>query len=205
MADALLWAGKQQAAEYGVPEPQVSIQNGGGIRNDSVIPTGPVTALNTYEIAPFANFVAVVPDVPRETLKQLLERGVAAAPDASGAFMQVGGLRFTYDTSKQAQVVEPGSGGTIVTPGERVQEVVLDDGTVIVENGQVVDGPPVTIATNDFSARGGDDYPFGGLPFTPVGITYQGALEQYLTDGLSGKVTAEDYPEGGEGRITPIN
>src|SRR5690606_34940045 len=123
---------------------------------------------------------------------------------ASGAFMQVGGLKFTYDTSKQAQEVEPGSGGTIVTPGERVQDVTLDDGTVIVQDGKVVDGPPVTIATNDFSARGGDDYPFDGLEFTPVGVTYQGSLEGYLTEGLSGKITAEDYPEGGEGRITPV-
>ncbi|MGH3434686.1 MAG: bifunctional metallophosphatase/5'-nucleotidase, partial [Thermocrispum sp.] len=132
LSDALLWAGQQKAEEYGVPAPQVSIQNGGGIRNDSTIPAGPVTALNTYEIAPFANFVAVVPEVSRETLRQLLERGVAAAPEAAGAFMQVGGLQFSYDVSKPAQVVEPGSGGTIVTPGERVQSVVLDDGTVIV-------------------------------------------------------------------------
>lgn len=204
LADGLLWAGQQNAAEYGVPEPQVSIQNGGGIRNDSLIPAGPITALNTYEIAPFANFVAVVPEVSRDTLRQLLERGVAASPSAAGAFMQVGGLKFTYDVSKQAQVVTPGSGGTIVTPGERVQSVVLDDGTVIVENGQVVDGPAVSLATNDFSARGGDDYPFGGAEFTPVGITYQASLEQYLTDALGGTVSAADYPEGGEGRITPV-
>lgn len=204
LADGLLWAGQQKAAEYGVPEPQVSIQNGGGIRNDSLIPAGPITALNTYEIAPFANFVAVVPEVSRDTLRQLLERGVAASPSAAGAFMQVGGLKFTYDVSKQAQVVTPGSGGTIVTPGERVQSVVLDDGTVIVENGQVVDGPAVSLATNDFSARGGDDYPFGGAAFTPVGVTYQASLEQYLTDALGGTVSAADYPEGGEGRITPV-
>lgn len=80
---------------------------------------------------------------------------------------------------------------------------MLDDGTVIVENGAVVDGPSVSLATNDFSARGGDGYPFGDAAFTPVGITYQAALQQYLTDALGGAVTADQYPEAGSGRITP--
>jgi 5'-nucleotidase / UDP-sugar diphosphatase len=203
LADALVWAGAQNAAEYGVPEPVVGIQNGGGIRNDSLIPAGDVTALDTFDVAPFANFVAVVPEVPRDTLRQLLERGVAAAPGAAGAFTQVAGLSFTYDPARQAQVVDE-STGEILTPGERVQRVVLDDGTVLVDGGQVVDGPAVPLATNDFSARGGDAYPLKGLAFTPVGTTYQQALQDYLEQGLSGKVLAADYPEGGEGRITPL-
>jgi 5'-nucleotidase / UDP-sugar diphosphatase len=202
LADALVWAGAQKAAEYGVPEPVVGIQNGGGIRNDALIPAGDVTALDTYDVAPFANFVAVVPEVPRETLRQLLERGVAGLPSAAGAFTQVSGLSLTYDVTRQAQVVDE-STGEIVTPGERVRQVVLDDGTVLVEDGQVVDGPAVPLATNDFSARGGDAYPLEGLDFTPVGTTYQQALQDYLEQGLSGKVLAADYPEGGEGRITP--
>nr|WP_235999068.1 5'-nucleotidase C-terminal domain-containing protein [Qaidamihabitans albus] len=203
VADSLRWAGRQRAAEYGVTPPRVAIQNGGGIRNDSVLPAGDITALNTYEIAPFSNFVSVVPEVPRATLRQLLERGVAASPNAAGAFMQVSGLEFTYDTTRTAQVVEEGT-STIVTPGERVRDVVLDDGTVVVSEGTVVEGPPVSLATNDFSARGGDGYPFGDLPFTPVGTTYQQALEGYLGEGLSGTVTAERYPVGGTGRITAV-
>ncbi len=204
VADALVWAGAQKAAEYGVPAPVVGIQNGGGLRNDAVIPAGPVTALDTYDVAPFANFVAVVPEVPRDTLRRLLERGVAAAPSAAGAFIQVSGLSFGYDVSRQAQVVNE-STGQILTPGERVRDVVLDDGTVLVRDGQVVDGAPVPVATNDFSARGGDAYPLKGLDFTPVGTTYQGALRGYLEEGLSGKVRAADYPVGGEGRITTTN
>ncbi|WP_020578147.1 bifunctional metallophosphatase/5'-nucleotidase [Actinopolymorpha alba] len=204
LADALRWAGAQKAAEYGVPAPVVGIQNGGGIRNDAVIPAGKVTVLDTYDVAPFSNFVVVVPQVPRETLRQLLERGIAATPSAAGAFTQVSGLSFTYDVTKQAQVVNETT-GEIITPGARVQNIVLDDGTVVVENGQVVDGPAISVATNDFSARGGDAYPLKGLDFTPVGTTYQKALEDYLTEGLSGKVIAADYPEGGEGRIKSIS
>jgi 5'-nucleotidase/UDP-sugar diphosphatase len=92
----------------------------------------------------------------------------------------------------------------VLAPGERVRSVVLDDGTVIVENGQVVDGAPLAVATNDFSARGGDQYPFRGLPFTTVGVTYQQALAEFLVDGLGGAVTAAAYPEGGSGRITQL-
>lgn len=203
VADSILWAGRQQAEEYDVPVPQVAIQNGGGIRNDSVLPAGEVTALNTYEVAPFANFVAVVPEVPRDVLRQLLERGVAAAPDASGAFMQVAGLKFTYDPTRQAQEIREGT-NEVVTPGERVRDVVLDDGTVLVADGVVVEGPPVTVATNDFSARGGDGYPFTDLPFTSVGLTHQLAVQGFLSEGLGGTVTAADYPEGGVGRITSL-
>lgn len=162
-----------------------------------------MTALNTYEVAPFANFVAVVPEVPRDTLRQLLERGVAGAPGEAGAFVQVSGLTFSYDTTRQAQVVDE-STGEIITPGQRVRRVALDDGTVIVADGQVVAGAAVSVATNDFSARGGDSYPLKGLPFTPVGKTYQQALAEYLETGLSGKVTATQYPTGGDGRITRV-
>jgi hypothetical protein len=77
---------------------------------------------------------------------------------------------------------------------------VLDDGTVLIKDGEIVPGKPtVDIATIDFLARGGDAYPFRGAPFTTLGVTYQQTLENYLRE--IGTVTAADYPEGGEGRI----
>jgi 5'-nucleotidase len=203
MADALLFGGRQHAGEFSVVQPDIALQNGGGIRNNSVIPPGPLTELDTFAIAPFSNFVSVVPDVPRSQVKEILENAVSAIPVADGRFAQVAGFRFTYDPSQQAQVVD--DEGNVLTPGERVQSVVLDDGTVIVENGQVVDGDPIAIATNDFSARGGDQYPFRGLPFTTVGVTYQQALADYLVTGLNGLVSDEEYPEGGEGRIEQVD
>jgi 5'-nucleotidase len=60
------------------------------------------------------------------------------------------------------------------------------------------------VATIDFSARGGDQYPFRGAPFTVVGVSYQQALRNYIVDGLGGTITAADYPEGGEGRIERV-
>ncbi len=202
LADALLDAGQDGAEEFGVAAPQVALQNGGGIRNNSLIPAGPVTELDTFAVAPFANFVAVVPDVPRAQFKELLENAVSQLPTADGRFAQVAGFRFTWSAAGVAQVTA--EDGTVTTPGTRVTEVVLDDGTPLVTGGVVVDGPPVSVATNDFSARGGDVYPFRGLPFTSVGVSYQQALAAYLTDDLGGAITAADYPEGGEGRITPV-
>ncbi|MCP2332203.1 bifunctional metallophosphatase/5'-nucleotidase [Actinoalloteichus caeruleus] len=203
LADAVRWQAAEQADEYDVPVPEVAIQNGGGIRNGTVIPAGPVSELNTFEVSPFGNFVSVVPDVPRDRLRQLLERGVAALPGQAGQFMQVSGMRFTYDVEETAQVVEVNT-GEVLTPGERVRDVVLDDGTVLVADGEVVDGPAVSVAVNDFSARGGDGYPFVGLDFTVVGRTDQQALSGYLREGLGGTVSSERYPSGGEGRIVSV-
>jgi 5'-nucleotidase/UDP-sugar diphosphatase len=99
--------------------------------------------------------------------------------------------------------------GYVFEPGTRVQEVELDDGTAIVQGGDVVAGAPdIDVATIDFLARGGDQYPFGELPFTSVGVSYQQALLNYIQQ-LPGAplpvISAADYPEGGEGRITREN
>jgi 2',3'-cyclic-nucleotide 2'-phosphodiesterase (5'-nucleotidase family) len=202
VADALLDAGEDNAADFGVVDPDVAIQNGGGIRNNSLIPAGPITELDTFSIAPFPNFVSVVPDVPREQFKEIVENMVSQIPDADGRFGQVAGFSFSYDARGTAQEVD--AAGNVLIPGDRVRSLTLDDGTVIVANGAVVLGPAVAIATNDFSARGGDLYPFRGLPFTTVGVTYQQALSDYIVEDLAGLITAVDYPEGGEGRIVRL-
>jgi 5'-nucleotidase len=202
--DGVLRAAQVRAADFGVDAPQIAVQNGGGIRNNSLIPAGPITELNTFDIAAFANFVSVIEDVPRATIKATLENAVSRRPGEDGRFAQIAGFRYTYSLAGTAQVTA--TDGTITTPGTRVQEVVLNDGTVIVSGGQVVDGPPIDVATIDFLARGGDQYPFIGLPFTTLGLTYQTALAEYLTDGLAGLITAVQYPPipaGGPGtRIT---
>jgi hypothetical protein len=51
-----------------------------------------------------------------------------------------------------------------------------------------------SVAIDDFSARGGDRYPFRGLPFTTVGVTYQQAPADFITTALGGQITANAYP-----------
>jgi 2',3'-cyclic-nucleotide 2'-phosphodiesterase (5'-nucleotidase family) len=200
MADALLWQANQLAGSFGVAPADVALQNGGGIRNNNLIPAGPITELTTFSIAPFGNFVSIVPDVPREQFKEIMENAVSSIPAADGRFAQISGFSMVYNPAGTAQVVN--NDGIVLTPGNRIVSIVLDDGTVIVSGGAVVPGPSVSISTNDFSARGGDQYPFRGAPFTTVGVTYQQALKNYIENALGGLISAADYPEGGEGRIT---
>ncbi len=215
MADSQLWQAQQLAGDFGVASPDVALQNGGGIRNDSIIAPGSdlgsegqVTELDTFDMAPFGNFVAIVPDIPRTQFKEILENTVSRTqpgdtPGGTGRFAQIAGFTMVWTGSGTAQVLD--SNGNVTTPGTRVQSVVLDDGTVIVAGGSVVAGPDITIAIADFLARGGDEYPFRGAPFTTVGVSYQQALFNYIVaptggGGLGGFISEADYAEGGEGR-----
>ena len=203
VADALLWQAEQLAPGAGQPVPDVALQNGGGIRNDDVRGPGLITLLDTFDMLPFANFVSVVPGIPREQFKELLENAVSRVEFGDGRFAQVAGISFTWDASGTPQQLD--ADGNVMTPGTRVVEATLDDGTPIISGGGVVPGDDLTIATIDFLARGGDAYPFRGAAFTNLAASYQQALATYIEDGLGGLITAADYPEGGEGRITRLN
>jgi 5'-nucleotidase len=204
IADALRWQAEQLAGDFGVAVPDVALQNGGGIRNDSIIPAGDITELDTYDMLPFPNFVTVLEDIPPDQFKEIMENAVSRVEFTDGRFAQLSGFTFVWDALGTPQVLD--GDGNVVTPGTRVVEIELDDGTDIVQGGAVVLGAPdVTIATIDFLARGGDQYPYRGAPFTSVGVSYQQALMNYIVDGLGGVIAAGDYPEGGEGRITRLN
>ena len=203
LADALLWNGQRLAADFGVPQPAVALQNGGGIRNDSVIPVGPISLLETFNISPFGNLVTVIDDVSPAQLKVLLENAVSRVEDSSGRFAQVAGLSFVYDPAGTPQ--EIGEDDTVTTEGSRVKSITLDDGTSIVSDGAIVaDAPSIALVTLNFLANGGDQYLFGDGTRTHLGLTDQQSLAAYISQGLSGTITAAKYPEGGQGRITAV-
>jgi 5'-nucleotidase len=209
IADSLLWQATQLADNFDVPKPDVALQNGGGIRNDSIIPAGDISELDTFDMVPFPNFVAVFPEISRVQFKEILENAVSRSqpddiPGGTGRFAQISGFKFTFSGSGTAQELNPD--GTVATPGTRVVDVVLDDGSEIVSDGVVVPGSDIVVATIDFLARGGDQYPFRDEPFTVLGVSYQQALSNYMQDvaGINGLISAVDYPEDGEGRITEL-
>ena len=204
LADAVRAAAANLAPGFGTPMPDVALQNGGGIRNDAVIPAGTITTGDTWDIAPFRNFV-VVGEVPRQTFHGLLERAVDRIPGAGGQFPQVSGFRFTYDPSAPARETDRAGDCSLAgNPGSRIRDVVLDDGTAIVRDGAVVPGDPLVLATIDFLANGGDCYPLAGIEFTSLGLTYQQALADYIATDLGGLITSADYPAGGDNRITAL-
>ncbi len=200
IADSFLTTGINLAATFGVDAPDVALANGGGIRNDSIIASGEITELDTFDILPFSNFITIVPDVPAERFKEILENVVSRQGESSGRFAQIAGFTLEFDWRQQAQVLDGDL--VVVTPGERVRTVTLSDGTPIVENGVVIPGAQdVDVAIVDFLARGGDQYPFRGLPFTTLGVSYQQSLASMIEDTLMGTISMTAYPEGGEDRI----
>jgi 2',3'-cyclic-nucleotide 2'-phosphodiesterase (5'-nucleotidase family) len=209
IADSLFWQATELAPEFGAPLPEIALQNGGGIRSDTIIPAGDISELDTFDMVPFPNFVSIVESIPPQQFKEIMENAVSRVEFGDGRFAQISGFRFTWDALGIPQELD--EDGNVEVPGTRIRELVLDDGTVIVEGGEVdPDAPAVDVATIDFLARGGDQYPFRGAPFTTLGVTYQQALVNYLQapeadGGLGGVIRAADYPEGGEGRITRLN
>ncbi len=204
MADATLINAQNLASSFGAPVAQVGLQNGGGIRNDSVIDAGDITTADTFDIAPFANFITVV-EVPRDTFKNLLEQAVDCVPGTCGQFAQLAGLTMVYDPNEPAREIDrDGDCGLVGDAGSRVRDVTLDDGTVVVQDGQVVPGAPVVLATIDFLAGGGDCYPLGDLEATELALSYQASLARYISDVLGGQITAADYPQSGTGRIISL-
>lgn len=173
VADAMRLAGKAE----------VAIQNGGGIRTSIAAP-GNVTVGDTFNILPFTNLVKRAPAMNATQLKDILEHSVSSASATgafNGKFAQVSGMKVTYDTRRTPRSTVVAHVGT----GDRVRRVVLDDGTVLIDEGVVVNTHRTfAFATIDFTAAGGDNYPFAanGVAFEndPFTITYQQALANLI-------------------------
>ncbi len=195
MADALRFAGKTD----------VAFQNGGGIR--ASIAAGQVTVGDTFNVAPFTNLLALFNSVTPQQLKSILEHGLGAASptgNADGRFPQISGMRVIYDTTRAI--------------GSRILSITLNDGTVLVNDGQVIAGARnITMSTIDFLARGGDGYPFSNLGLQFVNptnsITYQEALRLFIESpvrdgGLGGVISALQYgvdnPRDFQGRLVDL-
>jgi 2',3'-cyclic-nucleotide 2'-phosphodiesterase (5'-nucleotidase family) len=199
ITDAYLWYYDEVAGDFNFDPsiPVIAVQNGGGIRNDEIIPAdSEISELKTFEMLPFSNFVSVIEPVSPETLKSVLEHSVSDVENVNGRFLQVGGFEIVWDPAGVA--------------GEsRIWRAALNDGTVMVEDYNVVAGAPdVYIVTNSFTAGGGDDYEdFAATTFTNIGPSYQRVLFDYLLaeNGVNGVITAEQYPAGGEGRIRTLD
>ena len=193
-ADAILWAARDYLGEDKV---DVALTNGGGIR--ASIPVGEISMKTMNTVFPFGNEVATITVTGAELL-EALEAATCTTPDAIGAFPQVAGMSFTIDTTVPYENGAQYEGSTYYAParpGSRITQLEINGEPVDLEKEYVV-------ATNDFTAAGGDTYGvFVGKSITKTGLLLDEALVNYTQQVLGGVITAEQYGQSA-GRITII-
>ncbi|MEG0472192.1 MAG: 5'-nucleotidase C-terminal domain-containing protein [Solibacillus sp.] len=118
----------------------MALQNGGGIRSD--IPAGKVTLGQAITVLPFTNTLAVM-DITGADLIEAFEFSVRQAPKENGGFLHIAGAQLVFDSSKEV--------------GSRVVSLkYYDEKTKTYVD--IKADETYTVATNAFTARGGDDY-----------------------------------------------
>jgi 5'-nucleotidase / UDP-sugar diphosphatase len=129
---------------------EVAVTNGGGIRAGKIYPPdATLTRRDVLSELPFGNRLVTI-DVSGSALAAAIENGLSALPSPSGRFPQVSGLTI------EAQPSRP--------PGQRVLSIKVGDEPL--DAGKVY-----SVATNDFMARGGDNYTTfrDAKPVLPIG------------------------------------
>jgi 2',3'-cyclic-nucleotide 2'-phosphodiesterase (5'-nucleotidase family) len=140
------------------PATVIAVQNGGGIRTS--VNAGDITMAKVLEVMPFGNSLGIMQLTGAE-IKEALEHSVKEAPTAFGGFLQVSGLKFTYDSSLPA--------------GQRVQSIeVKEDGVNYVT---IDPGKMYTVATNTFTAKGGDGYDVFGKAYSEGRVSEPGFVD----------------------------
>ncbi len=115
----------------------IGLMNGGGLRGNKVYPAGStITRRDVLTELPFGNRISVLL-VPGRDIRAAIENGLSRLPEANGRFPQVSGVAFEADMSRAS-----GSRALSI----RVNGAPLEDTKIY------------QLATNDFMARGGDNY-----------------------------------------------
>ena len=194
-ADAILWAARQALGD----QVAAAITNGGGIR--ASIQVGDITMNDMKTVFPFGNEVSVL-EVKGSELLEALEAATSATPKALGAFPQVSGIVFSIDTTVPYENGEQYPDSTYYAPAKPGSRVKIES-----VGGQPFDPEALyIIATNDFTAAGGDTYYAFRYPNATsgykTGVALEDALVNYVTTVLGG-VVGQDYANP-QGRITVI-
>jgi 2',3'-cyclic-nucleotide 2'-phosphodiesterase (5'-nucleotidase family) len=170
-----------------------ALTNSGGLRESLTCPTTdspddfcpaftpppfPITRGQVFSVLPFGNVAATL-TINGAELKAMLENGVSRMPAADGRFPQVSGLCFTYNINAPA--------------GSRVISVVRQnaDGTCSTTPVDLSAASSYTLATNDFTATGGDFYP----NFTGRFATRE-VLDQVVADYIAAQGTIRPRIQG---------
>ncbi|THE12661.1 bifunctional metallophosphatase/5'-nucleotidase [Bacillus timonensis] len=174
-----------KAREFTGKNVVMALQNGGGIR--SAINAGPITVGEVITVLPFGNTLATM-EITGAELKEAFEISLSKYPGENGGFLHVAGGKVEFDSSKPA--------------GERVVEVYIND-----SNNKLVavnDDTTYTIATNAFTAKGGDGYDVFAKAYEEGRVTDLGLSDwENFRDHLI-SLGSEGIPTEIEGRIVDI-
>ena len=111
VADAYRAAGKTQ----------ITFINAGAVKNE--LKAGDITFRSILNILPYSNDV-VTASIGGQTLLDALENGAARLPVADGKFLQVSGMTFTIDLTKESSVQYDSDGHFVAVMGDyRVTDV----------------------------------------------------------------------------------
>lgn len=174
VADAMLDSVRDQGYS-------IAIQNGGGLR--ASIDAGDITTGEILTVLPFQNTLATF-RASGAILLEALEHGVSEVEESAGRFLQVAGLRFSWD-----------SGGA---PGKgRIREVFVN----LEDNWQALDPDRFYgIVTNEFVRQGGDGYQM----FATIenAYDYGQKLDEVVIDFLRRNTPYSPYTDGRIQHIT---
>ncbi|PLS09555.1 bifunctional metallophosphatase/5'-nucleotidase [Neobacillus cucumis] len=167
------------------PNTVIALQNGGGIR--ATVPAGDITLAKVFEIMPFGNTLGIMKLTGAE-IKEALEISVKDAPKSFGGFLQVSGLKFTYDSSKPV--------------GQKVQSIdVKEDGVNYVP---IDSSKTYVVATNTFTAKGGDGYTVFAKAYSEGRVSEPGFVDwEIFTDFIASQAGKTVSPSI-EGRIVNL-
>jgi 2',3'-cyclic-nucleotide 2'-phosphodiesterase (5'-nucleotidase family) len=168
------------------PNTLIALQNGGGVR--TTLKAGNITLADVFTVLPFGNSLAIM-NLKGSEIKEALELGVKTAPaTANGAFLQVSGLKFTYDSTK--------------TVGEKVQTILVKglDGTYtnldLTKN--------YSVATNIFTAKGGDGYTMFAKAYAEGRVTEPGFVDWEMFQDFIKAQPNQTVNAQVEGRIVDV-
>jgi 5'-nucleotidase len=197
VADAVLWAGRAEALAGDFEAPQVALVPTSAIRVDARIAPRVIAQRDLYEWMGPGGYLAVA-EVDRAALKLAFEHAVSRVEDENGRFLQIAGVNLGWAPQAMGLIRDPN--GEIIAPGARVRSLALADGTEVVSSGSLVGGAPIRVVAPAAMLLGGDGFELGAEPrFIPASLGE--SLRGYVTGAIEGRITATQYPEGGEGRI----
>lgn len=199
ITDSMMWQILKDADSLAVPaENIVAVTNGGGIR--AWIHKGDITKNDVFTVLPFGNTLTVI-YVKGADLLEALEASTYCTPAPVGGFPQIAGMKITVVTKAEYDAnAETYPGSTYYGP-KSINRVTIDE-----VNGKPFD-PNATyaVATNNFTAAGGDTYYAFARSEGSIdtGYTLDTILMDYIKEELNG-VIGEKYAEP-DGRITIKN